>query len=349
MNTFLERLIDRMAQVFYQPKPTKLWWLPVLPSVQQFFIQFDIDTNGITNSCFQKSVQLMSETLVVQCQTVTFIFLGNHLRQQSNIIYAVIHATFVFCQMFAINRQQCFIYVCLNKQTRHLTSLLATADDLKKASAAFTVSGLTNRNDRYIVLTKVDELIKLLFHELIHYSGLDQLLLQTSLCYSWAIDKPLNVSEAFTELMSIVLHSAYVSLHSASLNRKRYLTIFNQLLTNEYHYSFRLSANVLQFYGYRANNLNYFFNNTGYRASCSIAIWEYVILRTILFGRLNSLMNSLTDKLIISADSLMILTDCNLDRRFMDYLKKCMENKQTKSMNYLCTRFHPNTILKYLT
>jgi hypothetical protein len=86
-------------------------------------------------------------------------------------------------------------------------------------SGAMNVSGVTQRSSKQIILTKSEEIIKLLYHEMVHYIGLEQFL-QTSTKYDFALtNKNLNLAEAYAELMAIILYCAYLTIHFLGIQK----------------------------------------------------------------------------------------------------------------------------------
>ncbi|BCS82956.1 hypothetical protein QLL95_gp1167 [Cotonvirus japonicus] len=259
--------------------------------IKNVFIDFDENINEISNSIFQKSVLNIPNTscfkLTINSSIITLIFLFE--TYDYSYVSAIIHAINTFCHTFNYDYNNLTIYVCLDDNERNLVEPYYNNniyDRQKKLSQAFNVSGVTQRGKKTIILTKKQEIIKLLYHEMVHYIGLDHELLSIDIKFNWnTVRQKMNLSEVYAEFMAVVLNSIFQSIHiycSNTINNNRY-DIFKNILCLETTYSLWLTARIMKFFGYNFEKVDDFFNGIGkIKYDCPILIWEYIILRSQL-------------------------------------------------------------------
>jgi hypothetical protein len=271
---------------------------PNLKSLQGLFIDFDRKISDVTDSKFQVDVRQMTKLtnciLIINRSQIKIHILSSKL--ETNLITAILMAINWFGHLFEYDYNGLTINICLDDNKRDIINPHITPQmlDLSKSkSIAFNVSGMTQRSDKLIILTKKEEIIKLLFHELIHFVGLDHVLVGKTYRVKWQItNSSVNISEAYTEFLSIVLHCMWVSVHlGCKIPKTDPQKLFNDLLCIEIEYSGYLSASILKLYGYNGNTYQDFFKRTSksdpkYSPICT---WEYVLLRAILFLQLEQI------------------------------------------------------------
>jgi hypothetical protein len=286
----LNALLDKMISAFQKNIDVDLSEQIDTKSLQKIFIDFDKYLNNITDSKFQSDITKMNRSLTVNLHvgydTIKINFLYDDFKKNINYIAVAIHALNTFCNYFKYNYNGLTLNISLDNNTR-INILPKNYDNydnifknLKQKSAAFSVAGVTYRNNKNILLTKKEEFIKLMFHEMIHYIGLDEEIIETINNYNLAINKNnLNLSEAYTELISLILNSAYETIHIYGLNKKinKYECFIN-ILAIELNYSLYLTSNVLKFYGYDIRTYMNFFDGIGEKKYCPIYIWEYFLI-----------------------------------------------------------------------
>ena len=173
-------------------------------------------------------------------------------------------------------------------------------------SDGFTVSGVTNTSQKKIIVTKCDEIIKLLFHELIHYIGLD-LELRNEYDVQWSISpKYILLSEAYTEFLSIILYSVYQSIRISVLTRQSQEKILSQIINTEMKYSYYLSLNIFKIYNVSHILLKDFINGKMPPIVCPVQIWAYIFVRTMMFYDFEYIMN-----IIIQNDYVLTMNNMN--------------------------------------
>ena len=170
---------------------------------------------------------------------------------------------------------------------------------LQKHSWGMNVSGSTIRMQNVVYLTRKEEIIKLMFHELIHYIGLDAELVGVDIQSKWATDSDEMLGyEAYTEFLSVVLHTAYVANFVDGNNNDEPIDtkLFYSMLSMEIEYSINLCKKVLMFYNYDETTFVDFFNTeTDLKHKQPILLWEYILLRTIVLLDNKSILELVTD------------------------------------------------------
>src|SRR5581483_11936935 len=99
------------------------------------------------------------------------------------------------------------------------------------------------------------------YHELVHFVGLDDYLTRNSIDLGW-VPSELNLSEAYTELISILLYSIYQSIFLTALTNKDFNRICQTIINLESSYSVYLSCSILKFFGYNDKSFLNFFHKT---------------------------------------------------------------------------------------
>lgn len=306
LNSNLKILLNKMIVAF----ATKIKVYSIesmdIKEIKKVFINFTENINNIKQSKFIDDLKEMTFTysiqLILNHNTITLHFIFP-TKKLDGYISIIIHVINTFCLIFPVNYDQLQIYICLDANQRKIilptkltqsfdvASQKKKIDYLKKKSLAFSVSGVTNKFKNEIIITRMEECVKLIFHEMTHYAQLDHVLrsLNNNFGMNFSIDNNyLNHSEAYAEFMSVILTSAYQSIHLISessieqVSQNDIYYLFSQLILFEKEYSYYLSANLLKFYGYNDETFKDFFNGTGVKCNCPIAAWEYIILRSEL-------------------------------------------------------------------
>jgi hypothetical protein len=159
---------------------------------------------------------------------------------------------------------------------------------MQKKAIGMNVSGSTIPSNNIIYLTRKEEITKLLFHEMIHYIGLDEYLYNSNNTFTleWNIvNTQLLFNEAYTEFLSVVIHSAYQSVYINNVifdNKNDAFLLYESLFKYEIIHSFLLCCKILDFYGYNETNCQDFFNSDKKMHDQPILLWEYIFLRTML-------------------------------------------------------------------
>lgn len=328
-----------------------------LENLQQIFINFDQELNDIKDSKLINDVKLMklnqSLNLKINQDNIEINFIFGE--KSKNYLPIIIHAINTFCHLFQYHYDGLVINICLDDNERkiEIPNNVINFDKkikfLKKNSQGLNVSGVTYRNKKSINLTRTEEIIKLLFHELIHFVELDINLLNEFFTLNWLIDQiSFNLSEAYTEFLSIILSSAYQSIFISvfdQLNISSIYQIYAQLLYFEKIYSIYLTANILKFYGFDQKNYNYFFDgDKSLNTKCwaPIAIWEYIFLRTIFFLHLDEMMEIIPNDFRLNCESVnQIKNLLEKDNDLINQLAFFMgHTKPIKNISYMMINFN---------
>lgn len=283
--------------------------------LRNIFIDFNRTFNLITGSKFENDVKQMNMTFTFELKiandVVTINFLVEDINKSRELIAVILHSLHTFCYLFPYNYNNLTIYICLDDNKRNIeifesqNNFQNIFENLRKKSAAFNISGVTEKFNKKIILTKSEEIIKLMYHEMIHYIGLDSELIGFKYQCKWSIANiNLNLFEAYTEFMSIILNSAYETIHLASLKKINMYDLYENILYTETQYSIYLCANILKFYGYTANTFNDFFNGIGEIKYSPIPTWEYVMIRTQLLLHLDDILNILNNEWKININNI---------------------------------------------
>lgn len=338
----LLRLVDNMIIAFEKDIVMQQCRIE-LSKLRQIFIDFEQKINENRQSKFLLKISNMHQTMCVKLQTdngvIHINFLHNDFHQNIGYMTAIIHAINTFCVMYPVDYDNLVIYVSLDdfiRTTEHPDGLETPKEIiryLKGESNAFNASGITERNKRIILVTKKEEIIKLLFHELIHYAGIDHVLRFRKVQVDWALTKSdLNPSEAFTEYLSVILTSAYNAIHLGSIKMISPKLLFTIILATEAQYSIYLSAAILKFFNYDQRTWHDFFRGKGNLVDVPIATFEYIFLRSQLMTEMNKIVDLLTEDLKID----------NNPEEIID-LMKSTDNFLIQLGNYMVDRnYDPN-------
>uniref|UniRef100_A0A6C0CAF6 Uncharacterized protein n=1 Tax=viral metagenome TaxID=1070528 RepID=A0A6C0CAF6_9ZZZZ len=336
----LKKILDIMLVSFKKnliiesKSPTKL------QKMQKIFIQFHNMFSNIRDSKFVSDVKKFNKVITYTLDTPHGIITLNFLYDKNKIkvISAITHALHTFCNFFnKIDYDGLVIYVCLDDNKRDIIIFddRKTYDEkiayLQKNSLALNVSGMTDKNKKIVFLTRTEEIVKLLFHEMVHYIGLDEKLRRVNYTNNWAVAPvELNISETYTEFMAVLLNAAYQSIYIWCLDPKKSIDqIYRTILNMETIYSLRLTANILKFYGYDSATYENFFKGIGHKNSEAIPLWEYIFLRTICMMNMtffpsNYVMNDV-------ATFVKLLKN---DRQLVENLEKYMSGPMDLNISY---------------
>lgn len=341
-NNYLDNFANNMAAAFGK----EIAMEPLVPNMiflKNTLKDFDKTINGVSNSKYQSDIDLMTDCvsfcIKVNSGKINVHILSPDMNQDINLIAALLHSINTFCTFIPYDYDGLTIYASLDHNYRDLNNQYSAHNldkiyqDLKIKSAAFTVSGVTNRYMKKIILTKKEEIIKLLFHELSHYACLDNELVSKPKKYIWSIkNQELNLSESYAEFISVLMHSCYISMHISTKNN--YKELFYNILENEQQYSNMLSAKIIDFFN---NNPKKFFSGTGEKVHCPICIFEYVLLRSVLLNKIDKVFDILKDNLKLSNSTANSISDILLiDQQFINTLDNIIiSSKQLNNISYL--------------
>jgi|SRR5271154_2801770 len=324
-NNFLSDLLDAMfAAYMVEPKIEFS-----KPASKKSMVKLFSEFSGPGNTKFSNDLKKMDTIYSFKLNGATTLnFILNRTDESKRLVSAIIHAVHTFCHLFPYDYHGLVINICLDDNKRDLIIPETLKNDaekfkyLEKHALAFNVSGMTNRMDKLIDVTRSEEMIKLLYHEMVHYIGLDTVLLDHNIDSTLSIKNKLNLSEAYTEFMSIILKSAYQSIYLAGLNKWNLADTFAKILYLEIQYSFYLCSNILAFYGYNKDTYNQFFQGISDKKYSPIPIWEYVFLRAALLMNINQVVDivALTHWHVTSSTSRAVIELMIPTNKFIDKL-----------------------------
>lgn len=307
---------------------------PVL--LRRKFIDWNEQLNG--ESLFDKEVESLNRAIEVNMRVkkskIRMFFL--YAYEDREYVSILIHAVNTFFHIFNTS-DDLNLYICLNRNERSLMTGCKKHTEcihhMRKNSLAMSVSGTTNISTGEIYLTRKEEITKLLFHELIHFFELDSGFRNDRLQLDWDIEDQLVVYEAYTEFLSVVINSAYLSCHlQGDINM-----IFKRILSREINYSVFLCATILKFYGY--NNANYtdFFKKKIHSHKQPIYLWEYIFVRTQLMLCINDMMRLICPSYSVNKDNYdQIMNIITNDEQLIESLSnKHLWNVNFDSASYL--------------
>lgn len=305
-------------------------------AVRQKLEHFEQTINHTLQSAFMKEIQRMFEvfscTLYVRHQIILLDVLTFEVDADQTLIATIIHAISSFFHAIDIlPAAQLHITIALTTQSRvwplHIPMKCENMTQLKEYSAAFTVSGVSYHDEvHHIVVTKREEIIKLLFHELIHYARLDEGFRMVK-PHTWNIKTPqLHYNEGYAEFLSNLFYIFYtcVRLHTTNIME----AVMHYMYT-EMEYAYELAAKTLTLYGYQASTIADFFRQNQRLHECSIYIWEYVILRAFLWSEYNTWITWLHHWRVPASTAKRIL---NLpSQSLIQHIKSYMQHESLKS------------------
>lgn len=304
----LKQLLNQMLESF-KKKINMCAIIPVNINMQRkVFIDFDEKLNSVSNSRFANDISKMSETYSIEIKIgdniIRVNFILDNIQNSIGYIASIAQSIHTFCYTFPCDYNGLTIDISLDGNNRDLVKKTDRRENIgtkpyndifeyqHKKSAAFNVSGMTIRSNKHIILTKSEEIIKLLYHEMVHFVGLDHELLKIKLDFPWAVENPtLNLSEAYTEFMSVLLNTAYQVIQLSGIKKINIYEYYEKLLYAETRYSLYLTTNILKFFGYNNDNYRNFFNGRGEKKYVPILVWEYIIVRTQLLLEVNKIAN----------------------------------------------------------
>jgi hypothetical protein len=287
----------------------------------KIFTTFNREFNCQGDCKLEDDLEKMNCVLCLELDGVILHFIGHDYKS----IPIILHALSTFICMFPAQYQGLVIYVCLDRNARVL-DLSKGINEHRQDAQAFTVSGLTERSHKEIHLTKQEELVKLLFHELIHYIGLDSQLMKYS--------DQFRYYEAYTEFLSVLLHSAYYAITFYLQNEyaNNIYELYHQIVDEEIEYSVRLASDLLKHSGYDQGNYKQYFHNAT-PLEYPIPVTEYVLLRSNLLLNHDQVLNQVNQYRVHQPKQMIIFL--NDHDKLVKEVAKHMHKPINKDMSYL--------------
>lgn len=193
------------------------------------------------------------------------------------------------------------IYIFPNNIKRNLVDnkfAHSHLDIYKKTNQAFTTSGMTGD---YMVITKKEELIKLLLHEMIHFYKLDGTIGKTNnylddLRESMPFTDDNSEEECIAELLSNIYNSIFVCIIKSldkKLNRLEQTVLLDNIIRDEQKYSYYVIAKILHYFNINPINI---FNNIGIQGGKKVELVSpinlYHIFKSIIYTDIDILLKN---------------------------------------------------------
>lgn len=203
----------------------------------------------------------------------------------------------------------------INTQAKHLQSVEIIGPNNVN-------SGLSIPDLRHIKIWRDEELNKVLVHELIHSYKLDKSIYEydntnNHIRNNINIDKytDINVNEAYTETLSVILNSIFILVDKEKYNSKSKRKTkrntntysykqFQDILSDEIDFSLLQSAKVLKYNGYNNINELFDFNDNFWKQKTNVL--SYYIIKSALLFSLDDFIKFLktTNRLIVDKSNI---------------------------------------------
>src|ERR1700747_1790368 len=140
-----------------------------IDDIKTILLDFNKNINNIDDCKFKDDIITMNKLIYLQLKInntiVNFYFLSNDY--EHNYYIQLIQITNIMLQLFENNIRELNIYISLDDNKRTLNDKIMTnynvdIDNLRKLSSGFNVSGLSDNSKNMIILTKKEEICKLL-------------------------------------------------------------------------------------------------------------------------------------------------------------------------------------------
>jgi len=265
----------------------------------------------------------------------------------------IVHALKTFCSTFEGSYDGLNLIVVLDKTKRIVPDDLKNVPlkerirELQKRYLALNVSGVTYSANKLIILTKTEEVVKLMFHELIHFVKWDDLLRSVVFRTDWGLkadQRDLNLSEAYTEFLAIIVYLMYATIPISILYQRSWTDVFQTLFELELEHSIYLTAKVLTFFGFDSStNVSFFGGSNRTKLDQPIYLAEYVICRSLLMMRAQKIMDMVVSERQTSLkipqrfipDLLSMIKDDDMLVEKIDQYIRNVDDASDNSLSYL--------------
>jgi len=203
------------------------------------------------------------------------ITLINHYKNKKNIVIIWI----------PIRKNRDFNYSLINKE--NINSSINNFN-------AFTASGVTfNHNPRISILTRYEEINKLMYHELIHNFGIDGSDYHNEIKKDGILEKYIKIKtknsynyeyslyESYTELISSYLNIIFITIRQNISDEKLKYILMSKIII-EIIYSYNTISNII-----KLNNFTDYESFKKNKIFCGdICFYEYYFLKALLYNNL---------------------------------------------------------------
>ena len=252
----------------------------------------------------------IKEIVSLSYKNINFYYINkdDKYRKDKEIIIRLFKETIILSELFNNNQKIVIIWVPIKKERKYDFSSINNLEKSIENYEAFTASGVTfGENPRYTIISRYEEIDKLLLHELIHNLYIDGSKYHDHICEEVKkdyekikskgnYDYEFAIYESYTELFSSYLNLIFRNLwNNFDYKNKKELEdkIFNQIII-ELLYSYNLICNLININGYKS--FDDFIKKTIFKGD--ICFYEYYFLKALLYnnyilGNNNSIKNTL--------------------------------------------------------
>jgi hypothetical protein len=238
------------------------------------------------------------------------------------------------------NIKRCIIWIPIKKE-RNYNYKIINESNLKKSNdeyEAFVASGVTyGLNPRITIITRYEEVEKLLIHELIHNFNIDGSFYHNELKNILNKYKQIknidnyhyeySIYESYTELLSTYFYLMFVNIKSNIDLLELKNKLLGQILI-EILYSYNLIGNLIKLNNYK--NYNDFKNKKIFKGN--ICKYEYYYLKALMYNNFILILgNELNDFNNIYSNILLMIQKLNIKD---DELMKDIYNNNIKYENF---------------
>ena len=238
----------------------------------------------------------INDIIKLSKENVTFYYINKDDKYKSDKekIIRLFREIIILSEYFNNKHDIVVIWVPINRERKFSYDSIDSLESSIKNYEAFTASGVTfGENPRYTIISRYEEIDKLLLHELIHNLYLDGSNYHHELCNEIKheyekikkkgnYDYEFAIYESYTELLSSYLNLIFKNL----VNNFRYKNLkeledklFNQIII-ELLYSYNLICNLININGYK--NFDEFLKKTIFKGE--ICFYEYYFLKALLYN-----------------------------------------------------------------
>ena len=238
----------------------------------------------------------INDIIKLSKENVTFYYINKDDKYENDKekINRLFREIIILSEYFNNKHDIVVIWVPINRERKFSYDSIDSLESSIKNYEAFTASGVTfGENPRYTIISRYEEIDKLLLHELIHNLYLDGSNYHHELCNEIKheyekikkkgnYDYEFAIYESYTELLSSYLNLIFKNL----VNNFRYKNLkeledklFNQIII-ELLYSYNLICNLININGYK--NFDEFLKKTIFKGE--ICFYEYYFLKALLYN-----------------------------------------------------------------
>jgi hypothetical protein len=227
-----------------------------------------------------------------QLNKINFYYfdINNNINNDIKKIIFMFNITYTLNKYFNQNNSNILIIWLPVTKNRDFNYNIINNENLKnceKNFEAFTCSGVTfNKNPRITIITRYEEVEKLLIHEIIHNIGLDgsfyhnkfiDLINDFKLLKGDNFDYQYSIYESYTELLSTYFMILFNNININ--NKKEFINKVRNQIILELIYSYNVIINLI-----KINNLELNKNSSDIIYEGNICFYEYYYLKGLMYN-----------------------------------------------------------------